>query len=247
MADPASSIEVNVEPDEVEAIVAAICADWGVARDAVTVDILNAPADPAEAMMPGGTVRLRITRRTSGSDLAEAASDDDMFADPGDLPSGVSYDDPDLDRAQQVVAELMSLMQVRADVHASWGPEDEGSRPIMLDVRGEDLGVLIGRKGETLAALQYITRLILSKQVGAGVDVVVDVEGTKRRREEQLRRVARRMAEQALQRKRTMTLEAMPPNERRIIHLELRDFEGVTTESVGDGTQRKVTIIPNAS
>jgi spoIIIJ-associated protein len=106
--------------------------------------------------------------------------------------------------------------------------------------------MLIGRKGETVSALQYIARLIIAKQVGHGVDLVVDVQGHKKRREEQLRRMAQRMAEQAVERGRTMTLEPMPANERRIIHLELRDHPRVTTESVGDGTQRKVTIVPRS-
>ena len=115
---------------------------------------------------------------------------------------------------------------------------------MLLDVRGNDLDPLIGRQGETVAALQYIVRLILSKEFGHSVDVVVDVQGHKQRREEQLRRMARRMAEQAAERQRVMTLEPMPANERRLIHLELRDHPDVITESVGEGTHRKVTIIP---
>jgi spoIIIJ-associated protein len=137
---------------------------------------------------------------------------------------------------------------VRATVSASWGEATTGEfaeeAPILLDVTGEDLDGLIGRKGETLAALQYILRLILSKQMGEGVDVVVDVEGHKRRREEQLRRMALRLAEQATQRGRTMSLEPMPANERRIVHLALRDHPDVRTESIGDGPHRKVTIVP---
>jgi spoIIIJ-associated protein len=235
MDDPATSTEVTVAPDEVEAAVARVCADWGVPREAVDVDILSGPADPAEAML-AGTVRLRISRRDFGDQTETEAADAQADA--------AQQDDSDLDRAQRTLAELMSLMHVQADVHASWGREDEGVRPIVLDLRGEDLGMLIGRRGETLAALQYITRLILSRQTGGNVDLVVDVQGTKRKREEQLRRLARRVADQAIERQRTMTLEPMPPHERRIIHLELRDYPGVRTESVGDGHHRKVTIIP---
>ena len=241
MADPSTSIELNVPPDEMEEAVARVCAEWGVPRQAVNVDILSGAADPAEAML-AGAVRLRVSLRGDGD---QAAVDDDMFADPGEPPPLVT-DDPELDQAQQMLAELIARMKVRADVHASWGDDDEGVRPIILDVRGEDLGMLIGRKGETLSALQYITRLILSKQVGQGVDIVVDVQGHKRRREDQLRRMARRMAEQAVQRQRTMALEPMSASERRIIHLELRNHQGVRTESVGDGMQRRVTIIPNS-
>jgi len=148
--------------------------------------------------------------------------------------------------AQETLEELLQKMKVKAEVQAHWGePDEDGeSRPLILDVRGDDLSMLIGRKGETLAALQYITRLITCKRLNMGVSVVVDVEGYKQRREEQLRRLAQRMAEQAVQRKRVMPLEPMPANERRIIHLELRNHPDVRTESVGDGDRRKVTIIP---
>lgn len=148
--------------------------------------------------------------------------------------------------ARQCLIELLGKMKVKADVRASWGaPEEIGEAPqLMLDVQGDDLGMLIGRKGETLAALQYIVRLIISKQLNQAVSLAVDVEGYRQRREQQLRRMAQRMAEQAVQRGRTMTLEPMPANERRIIHLELRDHPGVRTESVGEGDRRKVTIIP---
>ncbi len=148
--------------------------------------------------------------------------------------------------AQQTLEELLAKMKIKAVVQARWGdPDEPGEAPsVMLDVQGNDLGALIGRKGETLAALQYIARLILSKSLNESVNLIVDVEGYRQRREQQLRRMAQRMAEQALQRQRTLTLEPMPASERRIIHLELRDHPGVRTESVGEGDRRKVTIIP---
>ncbi len=104
--------------------------------------------------------------------------------------------------------------------------------------------MLIGRRGETLSALQYIARLIVGKEMHRPVAIVIDVEGYRARREETLRRLARRMADQALERGQTLTLEPMPANERRIIHLELKDNPRVTTLSVGEGARRKVTIIP---
>ena len=134
-------------------------------------------------------------------------------------------------------------------MEASWGEPDEPGdpRPMLLDIRGDDLGGLIGRKGETLAALQYITRLIVGKELGDYLPIVVDVEGYRARRERQLRQLARRMAEQAVERGRTMTLEPMSPAERRIIHLELRDHQRVFTESIGEGENRKVTVVPRRS
>jgi spoIIIJ-associated protein len=151
-----------------------------------------------------------------------------------------------LQTARDTLAELLGKMKIRAEVSAAWSEaaSPDEPAPLLLEVTGEDLGLLIGPRGETVAALQYLTRLIVSKEIGDSVNLLVDVEGHRRRREEQIRRMARKMAEQVVQRRRTMSLEPMPPAERRVVHLELRDHPEDYTESVGEGDKRKVTIIP---
>jgi len=155
-------------------------------------------------------------------------------------------DDNSLQATEAVVRDLLDHLAVRGKVQARWGEPSEPDQepPLLVDIEGDDLSVLIGQRGETLSALQYITRLIVARELGRATPVVIDVEGYRARREQQLRQLARRMAEQALEQGKTMTLEPMPAGERRIIHLELRDHEKVYTESVGEGDQRKVTIIP---
>jgi spoIIIJ-associated protein len=148
--------------------------------------------------------------------------------------------------AREALGELLELMQVNADIYmrrAQAASADE-EPPWVLDVRGRDLGVLIGRHGETLNALQFITRLVCSRKLQRRANIVVDVEGYKNRRESTLRRMARQMAERAIRQGRTITLDPMPPNERRIIHITLRDDQNVETESIGMGDQRRITIIP---
>ena len=228
MVDEHSSIELTVPPADVDDAVARVCDEWGVGREAVSVDQLAPPPNT-----PPDRVLLRITLLTADTDSGFDEDDDASL-------------DPQLEQARSVLQDLLEHLQVRAEVVAAYGQQDpEAEGPvIVLDIQGDDLDPLIGRRGETLAALQYIARLILSKQFARNVDLVVDVQGHKQRREDQLRRMARRMAEQAAQRQRVMTLEPMPANERRIIHLELREHADVTTESVGDGDRRKVTIIP---
>ena len=228
MGDEHSIIELTVPAGDVDEAVARVCDEWGVTREAVQVDQLGAAAGQDA---PAERVLLRITLLAPG---AESDFDDDESLD------------PELEQARSTLQDLLEHMHVRAEVVAGYGQQDpESDGPaIVLDVRGDDLDPLIGRHGETLTALQYITRLILSKQFSHNVDLVVDVQGHKQRREEQLRRMAHRMAEQAAERQRVMSLEPMPANERRIIHLELRDHPDVTTESVGDGDRRKVTIVP---
>jgi spoIIIJ-associated protein len=145
-----------------------------------------------------------------------------------------------------VVDELLARMKVRARVSARYmEPGDDRSKKMAwVDVRGSDLSILIGPRAETLNALQYIAGLIVSKEIGHTIPLVVDVEGFRARRIEQLRQLARRMADQALKTGRRQVLEPMPASERRIIHMELRNHPQVSTESIGEEPRRKVTIIP---
>jgi len=153
-------------------------------------------------------------------------------------------DRQNLKAVKSVVSELLERMRVRAEVSAKYiEPQDsKDQRVVLVDVEGKDLSILIGRRSETLNAMQYITSLIVNKDLGRWVPLMIDVQGYRNRRERQLRQLGRRMAEQAIQSGRKQTLEPMPPNERRLIHLELRDHPQVFTESVGEEPYRKVTI-----
>ena len=148
--------------------------------------------------------------------------------------------------ARETVQELLSKMQIDARLSVRYGePEDPKDKiPVLVDIRGDDLSILIGPKAETLNALQYIAGLIIGKEIGHAVPLVVDVEGYRARRSQQIRMLARRMAEQAVRTGRRQVLEPMPANERRLIHIELREHPEVTTESIGEEPRRKVTINP---
>ncbi len=184
----------------------------------------------------------------AGQPIEEEASEA-LAVKPVRIPAANAKEQIPLHVAQETVSELLLKMHVQAQVEASYGEVDDvrGTRAILVDVSGKDLSVLIGKRSETLNALQYIARLIVSKELGENVTVVIDVEGYRTRRERQLRQLAHRMAEQAVKTGRKQTLEPMPPNERRIIHMELREDEHVSTESFGEEPHRKVTIIPKAS
>ena len=162
------------------------------------------------------------------------------------IPAANAKEEIPLHVAQEAVSELLGKMQIQAQVTASYGEIDDvrGTRAILVDITGKDLSILIGKRSETLNALQYISRLIVSKELGENITLVIDVEGYRTRRERQLRQLAHRIADQAIKTGRKQTLEPMPPNERRIIHMELRADEQVSTESIGEEPHRKVTIIP---
>jgi len=149
--------------------------------------------------------------------------------------------------AKGVLERLLTAMGVAASVVPHTKPIVEGEEataPIAFDIKGDDLGILIGRRGQTLSCLQYIVRLIVSHQTEVGAPITIDVEGYKQRRYESLQALARRLAEQVTVNEVPFTLEPMSAYERRIIHLTLADHPDVVTHSIGVGEARKVVIMP---
>jgi spoIIIJ-associated protein len=148
--------------------------------------------------------------------------------------------------AKAVLETLITKLGVAASVvpQAKLVAGEEEATSINLDIEGDDLGILIGRRGQTLACLQYLVRLIVGHQTEAWVPIVIDVEGYKQRRYEALQALAWRLAEQVKASKMPFTLEPMLAYERRIIHLALADHADVTTESIGEGEARRVVIRP---
>jgi spoIIIJ-associated protein len=155
----------------------------------------------------------------------------------------------DVQCALEVLEKLLSLLGIDATVEVR-APETPGDGvglvKAVLDVSGDDLGILIGRRGDTLASLQYLVNLIVGRRLKTKTAFGVDVEGYRRRREQSLRKLALHMAERVKGARQTVTLEPMPPNERRIVHLALARDPTVITESIGEGENRKVVIYPSS-
>ncbi len=153
-----------------------------------------------------------------------------------------------VERGREILEKLLDYMGLNARVEVLSQSESDlaaGERGgTVLNIVGEDLGLLIGRQSEVLSSLQFLTRLMVNQQSRGRANLVVDVNGYKAKRAESLRKLAMRTAEQVMQTGRTMALEPMPPAERRIIHLTLRNHPSVITQSVGEGAKRKVTVVP---
>jgi len=144
--------------------------------------------------------------------------------------------------ATVAVGRILELagVNVTKTLRAANDPESGG--PI-IDLTGEDSGLLIGRRGQTLQALQFLVNMIVRKDFD-DVRVTLDVENYRQRRESSLRDMASKVAERVAQTNRSITLEPMTPADRRIIHTTLTDHPGVTTESTGEGEGRKVMVMP---
>ena len=151
------------------------------------------------------------------------------------------------DIAKETLEELLRGMGVSAAVglpETSFRkPEQDSQSGPSFEIDGEDAGLLIGRRGESLSALQFVLNMLLSRKLHKRVNATIDVEGYRERRYESLRSMANRMAERVAASGRTYSMEAMPARERRIVHIALATHSRVTTESVGEGEDRKVTII----
>jgi len=242
MAEKKTSLEV-IAPT-VEEAVARGAEELGIPEADLEIEVLDKGGKGFLGISPR-QARVRL----SVAILGYAPAPHKQAEDESPVPAGATTSDDDSEAVRvshDTVAELVQRLGLEAKVSAKWGQKDPEARirPLLVDVQGDDLGILIGRRGETLTALQYITRLIVAKELERPVAVVIDIEGYRARREQQLSRLARKMAAQATDLERTMELEPMPPNERRIIHVALRDNPAVTTESIGEGSSRKVTIIP---
>jgi spoIIIJ-associated protein len=155
----------------------------------------------------------------------------------------------EIEIAVEVTRGLLQHLQIQASVDARLSEPDDltGERLPIIDLRGRDLAVLIGPQGETLNALQYVARLMAGHVLQRRANFIIDVESYRERRKQALERLAERMAGKVIQGGRAVILEPMPANERRIIHVTLRDHLQVYTKSIGEGRHRQVRILPKTN
>jgi spoIIIJ-associated protein len=251
---------IEVQAKTVEEAVRLALAQLGRQRDQVQIEVLREPtggifgfgAEEAvvrvTALTPAGEVEA-VEEEEYEEDEEEYEEEEAYEAEP---PAGAPATEASLQELERVARETLERLLTGMGINAHitvrdrrqlyLAPDDPPTTA--LDIQGQNLGVLIGRKGETLAALQYIVNLIVNRRVGQWTRVLIDVGGYRRRREESLEGLAQRVAYRVAQSHRAVTLEPMPPNERRVIHMTLRDNPDVYTESSGEGESRKVTILP---
>ncbi|MCX7622687.1 MAG: RNA-binding cell elongation regulator Jag/EloR [Thermomicrobium sp.] len=219
---------VEIQARSVDEAVRLALEQLGLPRERVHVEVLvdNVPY--------GGEALVRVTPLGSG-----------------EAPRGaVRRPDPQTEAiVKQVVRELLQAMGFSCTVLAvdnpsiiELGPEDPPT--VFIDIHGPQAGMLIGRHGEHLSQLQYLVNVLVNRRLPAWTRVIIDVEGYRSRREEALIALAQRVARQVARTRQPVTLEPMPANERRVIHVALRDNPHVETRSSGEGDQRRVTVYP---
>lgn len=235
--EPGEKRSVEVSAKSVDEAIQRGLAQLGVSRDQAEIQILR---EGSRGILGFGgedaRVRLTVIPTSATAPVAPAT------------PIPARIEAPNLrEIAQTTVQGLLAAMGISAEViirEPTPAMASTETDAFVVDIVGNELGFLIGRRGETLSALQFLTRLMVNQQTRQWANIVLDVGGWKVRRERSLRDLAQRMADRVMREGRPVALEPMPAYERRIIHLSLRDHPGVITLSIGDGEARKVTIRP---
>ncbi len=242
------SLEVNGRTVE-EAINKGL-AELGLTRDQVEIELLNSGSRGLLGI-GGSEALVRLTPReteTAGEFTGTVFTPPLKQVSTQEAPSQVTSSTAEPQEASAVAKEtletLLRGLGIRSQVVVHPGAENDDAPEFVLDIVGADLGILIGRRGETLRDLEYIARLIVSQKIHHSVRFALDVEGYRARRERVLKELAKRMADRVRQNRQPITLEAMPPNERRIVHITLREHPTVKTQSIGEGDHRRVMILP---
>ncbi len=246
MVNRAKSVEASAR--SVDEAVAKALRQLGLGRDQVEVEVIKQASRGLLGLLSEDAV-VRVTAKVPTpaavgeiSEPSEADEEVEAEQEPRSTAGGGEV----AALGSRVLKDLLGYMGLRASVsseeaHAVGSPSSEVVR---LNITGEGMGVLIGRRGETLRDLQYLTCLLISRHMQRWPNLVVDVEDYKARREKSLVELARRIADQVRKTAESVQLEPMPPHERRIVHLSLRDDPDVFTESYGQDDRRRVVIIP---
>ena len=208
-------------------------------REEVEVEIL---AEGRAGVFGVGSQEARVLVTVLGDE--EYEEDEEYDEEEWDEEQPDSVSDDDAEAARETLERMLDLLEFPNVVTVRNIERDKGTTTIVIDVAGDDVGLLIGRHGETLSSMQFLLNACLSGRLPRSTRVVVDVEHYRDRREQTLRGIALRAADRARRDRRPVTLQPMPANERRIIHLTLQTSNWVTTESTGEGAERRVVVTP---
>ena len=200
--------------------------------------VVEAEAKPEPEVAEAATEEPAETVEDSSAD-----EEFDEFDDLEDLPDPELMDEMDL--AEEVLLNIIEGMDLEVEIEARFSKEDDlGKQVIEFNLTGPDANKLLGTGGDIMADLQFLVRLMISQKVHRRANVTIDIDGHRSSKREGLTRLAERMALKVVERQRPVTLEPMNPYERRLVHIALHDDATVKTESIGEGTQRRVRILP---
>ena len=199
----------------------------------LNIDVIEPGSAGIFGLVGGRKAKIKVTLKTSSEPEEEEEEEQEPETKKEEPQEG------DVDFAQRTLEEILALIPLEATVTAS-----RGDGRITLRVQGDRSGLLIGRKGKTLDALQFLVNKIVSKALDKKIDVVIDSENYRRRKEDSLTQMALKMGDKAKRINKPVTTNPMNPHDRRLIHLALKDDAQLETRSRGEGLLKRVVIIP---
>jgi len=199
----------------------------------LNIDVIEPGSAGIFGLVGGRKAKIKVTLKTP-SELEEEEEEEQDLGERKEEPQ-----EDDVNFAKRTLEEILALIPVEATISAS-----REERRINLRIQGDRSGLLIGRKGKTLDALQFLVNKIVSKALDKKIDVVIDSENYRRRREDSLTQLALKMGDKAKRIKKPVTTNPMNPHDRRLVHLALKDDEHLETRSRGEGLMKRVVIIP---
>jgi len=226
---------VEMEGDTIDQAIDKALRTLGVEREKISVDILT---EGKRGILGFGAQKARIRASIRKAAFQPPAAQAGGAPDEPGQPDWAAR----LERARSALSEILRLMAIEATVEARG---EAGGEDVVLEIKAENSGLLIGRKGQTLEALQYlVTRIAGERQANEESHIVIDIENYRERRRKSLEDMALRLGEKAKRQRKTVTVDALSAADRRVIHAALQDDPWLTTKSLGQGAYRRLLIIP---
>jgi spoIIIJ-associated protein len=238
---------VETEGKTIDDAIAAALRLLNAERDRVEVEVLS-QASKGFLGIGGKKARIRVTVRPSLGVAAKPLASTDTTRRAPIRADSVQDREPSLsqqetgEKTKKMLSEVLQLMGIEAKVASEVSSEE-----VLLKIDSEEGGILIGRKGQTLDALEYLVNRIISRNEEGEAHIVLDIESYRERRKRALEELALRLGERAKRRRKTVTLNPLSPRDRRVVHLVLQDDPLVTTKSTGGTYYRRLLIIPEGA
>jgi spoIIIJ-associated protein len=228
---------VETEGDTIDAAIENALKLLGVDREKVTVEVVS---EGRKGILGFGAQKAKIRAELRKSPVSLKTPEVQQTA--SEAPAPTAETSKIAEKAKKVLENILDLMGVKATVQQK---SSAGGDETILEVHANNNGLLIGRKGQTLEALQYlVTRIAGERQGSEGPHIVVDIENYRERRRRSLEDMALRLGEKAKRQRKTVTVDALSAADRRIIHAVLQDDPWVSTKSLGQGSYRRLLIVP---
>jgi spoIIIJ-associated protein len=238
---------LEIEGKSIDAAIEKACRDFGVSREKLNIEIISEGATGFLGLMGGRRAKIKAgllsidatlnmpltalhpeTEKTPETGIAAAAFDKPPVSD-----------DKVGERAKAVLEGILVRMGIAAPVSV-----EETEESILLNIKGDGGGLIIGRRGQNLDAIQYIVNKAANRSRDGRKIIIIDTEAYRKRREESLVTLAEKLGEKVKKTKKAVTVSHMNPHDRRIIHVALQNDASLTTKSRGEGEYRKIVIIP---